>query len=227
MSANETLEGHVLLDRKVAAVLPFASKDQTRPILTCVRVTPDHVEATDSYRLIRVDLDKTARAADFPRPNDECATAAIGPEGVAIKASAVGRALKNIGRKDSLPILSRVAVKPSEFRVRLTTTNLERTTVEETDIERGTFPDFDQLIDTGSEPEAVVYLDAGFLRDMAAAVVTFTGRSIRKGRFASSPVKLELFGPTKPVRFSAECDGRKLVGLQMPVLPAGGWGDAE
>lgn len=41
----------------IRQVLPFSSRDDSRPILTGVLIEPDGIVATDSYRLARVDMD--------------------------------------------------------------------------------------------------------------------------------------------------------------------------
>ena len=84
-----------------------------------------------------------------------------------------------------------------------------------------------KLLDGMTEPESTVYLDARFLRDIAAAVVAFTPRPVsgsrRAGSHAHPVVKLELFGRRKCVRFTTEHDGQTMTAILMPVRPGEGW----
>ncbi len=232
MSAKKSAEGaSVLLPRNVAAALPFVSRETARPVLTGVHLTPTHVYATDSYKLVRISLPKHGpQAEDFPKMNGEPSTSEIPETGVTIPASALKRALSSwpahSSRVAALPVLNSIAVAVTDDVVRLTTTDLERTTVEVARLIREVeVPPYDELMDKYAEPEAVVYLDARFLAEIARAMLTFLGGPARRNRFrASHVIKLELFGQTKPIRFTAERDDRDqtMEALLMPVRPGDG-----
>jgi len=46
--------GLTLKDLQLKRIVPFASKDEARPILTCINIEPDNLVATDSYRLLNI-----------------------------------------------------------------------------------------------------------------------------------------------------------------------------
>lgn len=52
--ANGSDTGLTLKDLQLNKIVPFASKDEARPILTCINIEPDNLVATDSYRLLNI-----------------------------------------------------------------------------------------------------------------------------------------------------------------------------
>lgn len=201
----------LLNPRHIKAVLPFTSKDETRAILTGVRITSERIEATDSYRLARITPKNSITADDFPRfPDGSVATGTISEHGITVDAKALKRSLGNVPRsRRSLPVLNRIAVKPSGNHVLLTTTDLSLTSSETSRLIDGSFPDIDKLLPS-EQPVSTITFNAEFLKQVAKAFQDFGGRH--------AIVTVDVFSELKPARFSAtDEDGTEMVAILMPV----------
>ncbi len=211
MSNDTTIQGErtVLLNGSVRGVLPFVSRDGTRPVLQGVRVTPDYVEATDSYKLCRITLNSPT-AQDYPHlPGGESAVAEIPEGGVVVEGRTLGKALRSLPNKSALPILSHVAVKPVGELVQLSSTDLGETSVLYSKRVSGISPDIDELLSRvrTNEPKATVSVDVKHLR------------ALIKGAddFGADVVTIEVREPLSPVVVLAEDSGQTFTALLMPV----------
>jgi len=204
-----------LLPKFLKAVAPFISRDETRAILTAVHLTPTHVAATDSYRLVRIGY-KGGNANDFPKIGDQSPMTGI-INAVAVDGKTFVKALSSVpaqrknSRRGSLPVLTNVAVMDDgEHTVSLGVTDLDQSTVFVARKVQGSFPPYENLIPDSKEnpPWAQVSVNASFLADMAKAVKTF----------GSDVVTIQVWSPLKPVMFTASnTEGGTFQGLQMPV----------
>lgn len=200
-----------LLPKYLKAVAPFFSRDETRPILGAVHLTPDEVVATDSYRLVKITY-KGSSAADFPKIGDQPPMEGVmGPVNIDgktfIKALSAVPAVRRSRFSTALPILRNVAVMAeTDHTVTLGVTDLHQSTMFVASKTLGAFPNYEQLM-PASNPHSFVCLNAKFLGDMAKAVQDF----------GATYCRLELRGPLKPVMFKAENEGATFEGLQMPV----------
>jgi DNA polymerase III sliding clamp (beta) subunit (PCNA family) len=202
----------MLLDpRHIKAALPFTSRDETRAMLTGVRITSQYVEATDSYKLVRITPKGSMSQEDFPRfPDGSPATGTISERGILVDAKALKRSLRNVPKaRRSLPILSRIAVKPSGNHVLLTTTDLNLTSSETSRLIEGAFPEIDKHLPS-DEPTSTITFSAEFLKQVAKAFQDFGG--------SKAIVTVDVFSELKPARFSATDDeGTEMVAILMPV----------
>lgn len=208
-----------LLKRNLKALTHFVSRDAARPLLTAVHLTDTVAEATDSYRAARIHFvaDGTP-IADFPsvggkRPVED-------PVDVCIEGRALFRALDAPrNRRATLPILSHAAiVDVSETNVSIATTDLETSTITVTrtmtDVgAKGLFPSIGKLMDEAKAGTVVeIAFDARFLKQLAAAFVTFGAKRV--------VVKIE--HPIKPALFAAENnEGELMEAVLMPVRDGG------
>jgi len=211
METSETKGARVpvFVTRAHRAILKFVSKDETRPILTAVRVTPDALEATDSYVAARLVFGKDRiDALSFPTSPR---TPAIGipEEGVSVDAAALRDAIARINVRSMLPSLSSVAVSvsPDTNEVTLTTNDLEQEVGATSRTVNGDFPPVQSLFMT-SEPAAIAYMDPRILKRVVDAYV----------EFGVPALEIRFHAPLRPLEFSAEgSDGRALHALAMPL----------
>jgi hypothetical protein len=199
----------LLLSPNQAAALAFVSKDESRPLLCGVHITPEHVEATDSYRAVRITHAPGTTVNDYPVLSGN--QRALGDVDATIDARSFGDALKALSKRTTLPILQRVVVvEDAERYLTLGSTDLDRTNRTEARKIEGRFPPLGDLFND-SEPVLSIKFNAGFLADIANAAK----------KFSDSPtpvVELRAWGPLKPAEFSARTpDGQTFRAILMPV----------
>ena len=213
MSEND--RASLLVSKATACITRYASRDESRPILTGVLVTNDEVVATDSYRLGIVTLPRSEQdtPADFPHVNGEpVATSLDAP--VVLPAKAIADAVKNIP-KTCLPILANVALRPSEdgHTVGLVTTDLKDSRVVTARVIEGEYPSYKRLLPDPDSFVASVALNYGFLADVCAAAKVFDGAK-------STPLILHLqASPYQPCILTMHnaYTGQDFTTLLMPV----------
>lgn len=208
--------GYVLLDRSCKAAVPFASRDITRQPLTGIRITPDYIEATDSYKLVRITHADGPSPLDFPKTPDvdDSPCGPIPPEGVIVDAQTVARALGDLPGKGrgTLPILQRVAVKPGDYTVALTVNDLDRAVTHTARRIEGAFPPIDDLLASATGPSGTISFNPRFLAQVAKAFCDF----------GATYVTLECRGSMKPALMRAKNTERQtMTVLLMPVRTAG------
>lgn len=199
----------MLLPKRLKALAPFISRDKCRPVLGAVRLEDTHAVATDSYRLVRIDYKPVGPATDYPtvgdrRPDDE-------PLAVNVDGAVLMKALGAVGAAHkALPILNSVAtmgIQNGRLGLAVTDRDLRQQTVYMAPVIHGAYPDYAKFTEELPPARATVSLDAGFLADMAKAVKVF----------GSPVVTIAVSSPLKPVVFTAQVDGDKFTGVQMPV----------
>ena len=205
-----------LLSKAVAAALMFVSRDQTRPVLRSVLVTPTQVFATDSYRAVCITSgEEGLTSLDFP--NSERRELGIPEEGVMIDGQALKLALKRLPSRAMLPILNRIAIAIDGANVQLITDDLD---VQITTTARrceGLFPDFEKIMthEEGAEIHGIA-VNPHFLKQVAEAAIKFG--------CGNSPIGIEFTDRMKPIHFYAKNDNQdKFHAIVMPVRPGEGW----
>jgi len=206
----------VTLVKAHKAVLAFASKDETRPTLGAVHITPDYIEATDSYRLVRITHPADViDPLDFPKgPDGDELVDEIPAEGVLVDAKALRKAFQGMPNRSTLPILNRVAIKPGDHYVALATTDLEQTTVSSSRKVEGSFPNIAELIKRYSEKEPIaeITLNPVMLKEIMAAFGHFGCGN------AHHPVTFTITSELEPCVMTAEnSDGMTMTAVLMPV----------
>lgn len=205
----------VLLDKTIRAALEFVSRDETRAVLTGIHITPDYVEATDSYRLVRITHAEGIKPMDYPTGPDSTAPAYsdVPPEGIIIEASAIKRALANMPSRSTLPILNRIALKVDGNYARLSTNDLDCVSAHTTRLIEGTFPDIDALLESykGKPLGSEVAFNHQFMQSAMKAFGYFFGGY-------GQPVSLTCRGELTPFLLEAKnSSGQTMIALQMPV----------
>jgi DNA polymerase III sliding clamp (beta) subunit (PCNA family) len=203
-----------MFDPKCKAIERFFSTDETRPIFTGVHVTDTYIEATDSYRLARIDLDGAA-PEDFPRINDADPLPVSAIAGTVLAGKAFIAALKAIPKRRTIPILHHAAiVGTTDGTVTLATTDLDTASSVAIRTIDETYPDTARLMPRDDDMTAQIALNPSFLKDLAAAFETFADYS--------EPVTLTLYGSRKPLKATMrDGDGRTMTALLMPCPQTG------
>lgn len=203
--------GMMLVHRTaLAGAAKITAPETTRYAIAGVRVESQKdggysVEATDGKRIIRIE-GKSDAVSDFPAIKN-----AGGFKAVTIPTDAAMAAIKATTKRSAMPILENVAVMEGDGKaVRLVATDLSITADNQAQPLEEKWPPCDDIWPTG-KPVAVVGVTAelleGLLQGICKAAV---------GWDKHTTVKLEIFGPKKPIRLSAHNDRHNVTALLMP-----------
>lgn len=136
----------MLVSKALLSTLSAASKDDTRPLLTCLRVykEKDHIVsvATDGYILAEV-IETTPGDEEFPNlPVDDHSLGEA--DSVLVPAETAKKMISSMKKNDTgLPVLSYAALTSAS----LTTTDLATTTMLHFRSPEGNYPEYRELID--------------------------------------------------------------------------------
>jgi hypothetical protein len=191
-------------------VTAFASKDSRRYVLNSVHYSEKHkaVEATDGHVFVRVPV---IESDEFPPVK----TPATEVKDCIMPIQAVSKAVKNIPRNGTIPVLSHAKLDVNGT-IALTTTDLETEQCVEAKPIEGTYPNCDQVI-----PDFVPVLTIA----IAADVLIRLGQYAAKHATGSSaPVRFEFLNGKSAFRFSMAVKNLetevKAIGVAMPVAIA-------
>lgn len=134
----------MLVSKALLSTIATASKDDTRPLLTCIRLYKEDDKivsvATNGYILSEV-IESTPDADDFPLlPNSVNSEV---NEPVLVPAETAKKMIAAIKKSDTLPVLNYAKVTPET----LTTTDLKQTTVLYFKSPEGNYPEYRELIE--------------------------------------------------------------------------------
>ena len=139
----------MLVSKSLLSTIATASKDDSRPLLTCIRVYKEDDKivsvATDGYILSEV-IETTPNADDFPEL--PFAQSEEQPDSVLVPAETAKKMIAAMKKNDSgLPVLSYAQlVKDS-----IVTTDLEQTTALHFRSPEGNYPEYRKLTDVDEE----------------------------------------------------------------------------
>lgn len=141
----------MLVSKALLSTIAAASKDDTRPLLTCIRVykEKDHIVsvATDGYILAEV-IETTPDDGEFPNlPVDDHSLGEA--EDVLVPATTAKKMIGAIKKNDMLPVLNYAALTEAS----LTTTDLETTTMLHFRSPEGNYPEYRELIEREEKKE--------------------------------------------------------------------------
>ena len=139
----------MLVSKTLLSTIVTASKDDTRPLLTCIRVYKEGENivsvATDGYILSEV-IEKTPDVGDFP--NVPISDHTLGEaDDVLVPAETAKKMIAAIKKSDTLPVLNYAALTSAS----LTTTDLEMTTMLHFKSPEGNYPEYRKLITIDDE----------------------------------------------------------------------------
>lgn len=138
----------MLVSKSLLSTIATASKDDSRPLLTCIRVYKEDDKivsvATDGYILSEV-IETTPSADDFPELPFEKGEE---PESVLIPAVTAKKMIGSMKKNDTgLPVLSYAQLTKDT----LVTTDLEQTTALHFRSPEGNYPEYRTLTDVDEE----------------------------------------------------------------------------
>jgi len=165
-----------LLGKRNLEIIKLASNDETRQALNGLYVDGDTTVVTDGHKLIRV-KSQSPPVCDWPVNGIKWTV----EEPFIIDKKTVEKALKNIPKKQAMPILHNVAVgliKVDEGEVKKAvcqTTDLERTENIEARTVEGKFPDYKRVIpDYENESEySRIGISAKYLMEVCSVLKNY------------------------------------------------------
>lgn len=142
----------MLVSKSLLSTIATASKDDTRPLLTCIRVYKegDNIVsvATDGYILSEV-IESTPAVDEFPELPSGPVT--DDTQDVLVPAETAKKMIAAIKKNDMLPVLNYAALSKEA----ITTTDLEQTTVLHFRSPEGNYPEYRELIEREEKKEYV------------------------------------------------------------------------
>ena len=197
-----------LFTEKQLEIVKLASKDTTRPILEGLHFDGNTTVTTDGHRMLAV----TSEEID----NQEWPVNGIAwnvqEVPFTLPRKAVEKALKNINKKQDLPILSRVAVgQVPDSKVSLQTTDLEITDNVATREIEGRFPDYKRIIpDYKTDEYKVMAINAKYLKELCSI--------LEKYDTDNHKIEIHIKDENTPMVITADDrEGTTALGIIMPV----------
>lgn len=207
-----------ILDKKLALVAPFASGNEMRPALACVRLARKgegiEVVATDSYTAARITRTVMPKASEFPiLPGAPQASDLDGE--ILVPAAIVAATGKDIMKKTSLDVLKTAALLrvAGADQAELAATDLTTVSRRAFKVCDEKFPDLNAIMDVPLKGAIRVVVNAAYLGKIADMFDAFNcdGNGL-------NGVAIEITGdPSEPIRFTAEGHGHKAEALLMKI----------
>jgi len=204
----------LIINKHNLNVVKAASKDETRPALNSLHVTPEYTEATDGHVLIRTEIPKL-KLSDYP----ECEDSLTGrTKSYTVPVPDVVTAAKNM-KKSTLPILdmtARIACKGK--KVQILSTNLDTVqSISSTNMEKGEtgnpYPDTDQVFPAADREKITIRLDVAVLTILIDYLKTAgKGKVYNTVDFEITPANLS--GPI--IAKATTNEQQKILALVMP-----------
>ena len=157
----------MLVSKTLLSTIVTASKDDTRPLLTCIRVYKEGENivsvATDGYILSEV-IEKTPDVGDFP--NVPISDHTLGEaDDVLVPAETAKKMIAAIKKSDTLPVLNYAALTSES----ITTTDLEMTTMLHFKSPDGNYPEYRKLVDAEEKkPRSTITINPKYLKQALA-----------------------------------------------------------
>ncbi|MDE1767363.1 MAG: hypothetical protein KGI27_13985, partial [Thaumarchaeota archaeon] len=189
----------------------LAPKEDNRYMLSALLVEPGATVETDGHHLVKVTTPNHGTDFDqYPKPEG---FSTIRPnKNHLLPRSAALDIAKNCPRKQSIPVLENAAMlEQPEGQIGFVTTDLETAkpvVVKET---KGQFPNYQAYI-----PNDGATLTIGFNAQYMADLCSFMAKA---GNARSHAVKMEFYGPDKPVKMTAKNPdtGQEITAVLMPM----------
>lgn len=202
----------MLLNKHNLAIASHAAQKSVREVLQAIYVTPTHTVATDSYRLLEVELPEQVTNEQLPhsmQSNDALP--------FLMRLDQAKQVEKAIPKKPILPILQNAVTSLKGEIATITTSpdlSSEQTTV--CTVINGNYPDYKRIVPEG-EPVASIKLNAGYLADMAG----YIAKHSMGNDAGASQVIIEFHGYNKPIVCRAKTEEQqKIMGILMPLRMA-------
>jgi hypothetical protein len=179
------------------------NEDDGRAEISGVYVGNGKTVATDSFRLMSVNAPVVA-GEDMPETVKHGLNAPV-----IVPTSAVKKAIRNIPKNPSIPVLKNIGIATDEGdTVTLSTTDLETADIVKSRTVDGKYPEWQQIMPDG-EPLATITVSAKYLQDMAQYFAKYD---------AGGQVDMAVYGTEKPVKMTGTTkDEQAITGLLMPI----------
>lgn len=165
----------MLLNKLNFAVLPFASKEDSRYTLKGILVTDKETVATDGHRLARITVPTDAKEENYPDVAGFEKHAEFTP--FILPVDAAKEIVKTVPNNRSIPIINHARVS-SNGAVQVVTTDLDNPRLFAPRPLTGQFPNWQAVFPLPEkEPVASVTLNGNYLVDAAKAAGMFNDRS--------------------------------------------------
>ena len=207
----------MLITRYQLAAWRFASTDESRTSLHCLRLGPEPrtVWATNGHYAVKVEALADVAEADFPAIPGVTWQEAKEGESILLPAEMARAALKALKVEAILQhariSLEAGATEGAPTHIVVAVTDLEKPTVLRARVPDVTFPDVAHIFNEfkPSALNAPISLSGRYLADVGG----YAGLVNRR----SAAITWEFCGPNKPVRFSWADDEHRVTGILMPI----------
>lgn len=202
------------LHKRVAPIAQLASSDESRPNLQGIRVAQleggrVQLEVTDGHELARLTLTPAVADGEFPAPESPPPTQSAGLIHRDAWETAF-KGLKKSGHHETLPVLDHLEVSLGAEHATLTSTDLEGQNRQTVKLMDGRFPNLEAVLPK-EEPTVTISFNATLLKRIMGVLAQISDDK-RQPR-----VKLDVFGPNSPMRFTLQDADLELIGLVMPM----------
>ena len=209
----------VLLNLNNLRLADLCQKQESRYTLDAIQVTREETVVTNGHYLVRVTLPKTngnyPDVEGWPEDSGE-RTEALVPRATAIEA------LKNVPRKQDIPILNNAVIfKSNDGRVRIGTKALAARNAPHGDDQHkmvdgkqdGRFPNWKAVMPKGT-PQFTITLNADYLARLAKNAVEFMA-----DQGQNKPLRLQFTTADSKVRMDCRCnhEGQEWTAILMPM----------
>ena len=198
----------MLLNKNNLAIHTIASKQETKPELMGVYITPEETVATDTFILVAVSTPK-GDAKDFPT-REEGDTMKPKDVRAIIPAPLAKAVMSKIPTKATLPILENAIVSnfKGEKKITITSTDLDVWHDTSGTVIEGAYPAYKQIIPQ-ENPKTVTLLNYEYIKKGIEALAR-TSNQLKE-------VKIEMYGKNKPVKLTSFNGEQQTTVIIMPI----------
>jgi len=210
----------MLIDKRIAEVTKLCSKDGSKDILKCSKLSrrdnSNTIEVTDGWRLARVTHTHGIKHEDFPAVPDMVRNESDGDESFLLNGNELLKVVGKNKSKSSLPILGFTQLtKTGENLVTAVSTDLSTSNTVTLKESTDNFPNTENLIPK-AEPKAVFAINPTLLREVLQVI-----EKLDDNKHKNQLVKFSFYGASNPIRldYSEENKTEKIefIGLVMPM----------
>lgn len=215
----------MLLSKSNLDIAVMASKDETRPALMNLRITPEYTEATSGRILGRVEIPEE-KAEDFPEVPGFSPNGSEPVKEILIPAKSALEISKSIPRSPKLPILEYANIgavsgaNTERSTVCIAVTDLDSPRVSSLRVDPNPYPNSDQVFpenikdsETGKAAEPVI--EIAFAASQLKILADFCSKHTKGG---TGQIRLKVYTPTGAMAWECRsASGIKAYGLVMPM----------
>ncbi len=191
------------INKKILGLVDIVSKEPYRQALTGIRFENGKAIATDGYKLLILELDKTD-INDLPKIGGQ---EAIELDNVTVPSKDIKIIAKSIKKSKNIALLNLAwNVKAEDGKVRFITTDLDTNEIFDSKLIEVDYPKYEKILPT-KKPKFKIGVSVEHLEAMATAM--------RKS--GADIITLEFNKPLDPIVLKAKDYDKNIYGLIMPV----------